>query len=179
MTAPLDELYLTWLYSQVGSVKLRDRRRTYWSLLRLLYRQEFTWHVFNDDNRVADGQELRHRFMREEGLVDVDPVWVGLECSVLEMLIALCDRLVYQAGGDVRTWFWHLMDNLELHQFSDRALSEYPDLEEHVKEVVECLVQRNYRRDGRGGLFPLRRPKTDQRRVEIWYQMHAYLLENY
>lgn len=179
MSGSLDELYLTWLYSRVASVKVRDRRRTYWGLMGLLYRQEFVWSVLNDDNRAGDGHALRREFLRDQGIHNADPAWVELGCSVLEMLVALCDRLTFQAGGDSVTWFWHLMDNLELHQFNDCELQEYPDLEEHVKEVLERLVYRTYRRDGRGGLFPLRVARQDQRRVEIWYQMHAYLLENY
>lgn len=176
MNGTLDDLYLTWLYSQVGSVRDRRRNKTFWSLLRILYGQQFVWFVFNDDNRAADGQQLRSEFIREEGLLDVDPCWLELECSVLEMIIALSRRLSFQAGGEPRTWFWHLIDNLDLHHFNDRDL---PGQEDYVREIVDRLVYRTYQRTGHGGLFPLKRNRQDQRRVEIWYQMHAYLLENY
>ena len=33
--------------------------------------------------------------------------------------------------------------------------------------------------NGTGGLFPLKRPRVNQRRVEVWYQMSEYLMENY
>jgi hypothetical protein len=40
------------------------------------------------------------------------------------------------------------------------------------------LNRRLYTTSGYGGLFPLEEPKEDQRKVEIWYQMMAYLGEN-
>jgi len=49
VSQPLDELYFTWLYSQVGSVRTRNPARTYWSLLRYLYTKEFVWIIPNDD----------------------------------------------------------------------------------------------------------------------------------
>ena len=33
--------------------------------------------------------------------------------------------------------------------------------------------------DGFGGLFPLKHAKKDQRKVEIWYQLQNWLMENY
>jgi hypothetical protein len=33
--------------------------------------------------------------------------------------------------------------------------------------------------NGTGGLFPLKMPKVNQRRVEIWYQMSAFIEENF
>jgi len=39
------------------------------------------------------------------------------------------------------------------------------------------LIWRDYHADGRGGFFPLTNPDTDQTKVEIWYQMNAYVTE--
>ena len=33
--------------------------------------------------------------------------------------------------------------------------------------------------DGSGGLFPLKNPPGDERKVEIMYQMYAYVHENF
>jgi hypothetical protein len=60
MNEPLDEQYLTWLYSQVGAVKLKTQSRTHWDLLRHLYKKEFKWFVANDDNRCEDGSSSTH-----------------------------------------------------------------------------------------------------------------------
>jgi hypothetical protein len=38
-------------------------------------------------------------------------------------------------------------------------------------------VNREYDPDGRGGLFPLDGTHANQREVELWYQMQAYIIE--
>jgi hypothetical protein len=173
MNEPLDDAYLTWLYSQIGSVKLKNRARSYWRLARKLYTIEFVWLVPNDDNRVEDGRDLRFIFLEESGM-DVDTAWMDLGCSFLEMLIGLSRRLSFEAEGEPRDWFWHLMDTLELRECNDRA--NWPD--EHVEEICSRVIFRTYAPDGVGGLFPLQHPQKDQRNVELWYQMSAYLLEH-
>lgn len=176
MSAPLDELYLTWLYEQVGSVKLKNKVRTYWSLLRRLYTTEFVWLIPNDDNRVEDGRDLRYDFLREHGIdvQDVDPLWLSEGCSMLELLIVLSRELSFQAEGEPRDWFWHLIDNLDIH-INDRSYNSAR--EQHIDDVLNRVVYRQYSPDGHGGLFPLRRPESDQRRVELWFQLCAYILE--
>ena len=50
---------------------------------------------------------------------------------------------------------------------------------EKVDYYVDKLLGRDYFRDGFGGLFPLKHAKKDQRKVEIWYQLQNWLMENY
>src|SRR5689334_4311656 len=120
MNEPLDELYFKWLYRQVGSVRLRNPARTYWSLLRLLFTKEFVWIIPNDDNRVEDGRCLRHEFVEELGIENVDYEWMSLGCSFLEMLIALSRWLAFEAEeGEPRDWFWHVMRVLGLDIYRD------------------------------------------------------------
>lgn len=170
---PLDELYLTWLYSQIGSVKLKNLSRTYWSLLRQLYRKEFVWIVPNDDNRVEDGRYLRYEFLEDQRILDPDPEWMALGCSMLELLIGLSRRLSFEAEGKSRDWFWILLENLGLESYNDKTYISH----EEVDALLEQVIWRTYRQNGTGGLFPLKHPKKDQRKVEIWYQLNAYLLE--
>ena len=47
-----------------------------------------------------------------------------------------------------------------------------------MEDAVNRVNGRMFSRDGSGGLFPLRRFDRDQRSVEIWYQMQAWLMEN-
>lgn len=173
MNSELDELYLTWLYSQVASVKLKNPSRTFWSLLKILYNKEFVWIVANDDNRVEDGKDLRYEFIDAERLEDVDLEWINLGCSMLEMLISLSRRLSFETDKRARGWFWHLMDNLGLEIYNDRV--NIP--RDEVEEILNRVIWRTYAPDGSGGLFPLQWPKKDQRDVEIWYQMCSYLIE--
>ena len=172
MTGTLDDLYLTWLYSQVGDVKVRNKSRTYWDLFTQLYLKDFVWLVPNDDNRVQDGIDLRWEYISEAG-IQVDPEWLDRNCSFLEMLIGLSRRLAFEGEGHPPVWFWHLIQNLGLQECTDRP--KYNQSE--VDERLDIVILRLYDPDGRGGLFPLRYPKHDQRSVEIWYQMNEYLLD--
>lgn len=175
MSKTLDERYLTWLYSQIASVTVRNPRRTYWTILRVLYSTEFVWFVPNDDNRAEDGRELRYEFFADEDIRwDSEPEWMSLGCSMLELLVGLSRRLSFEDDRPPRQWFWEMMSNLGLDHFTD-SVKFY---EAEVDTVLSDVIWRTYDQNGRGGLFPLRRPTKDQREVEIWYQLSAYLLEN-
>lgn len=175
MTKPLDERYFTWLYSQVGSVRMKNPSRTYWFLLRQLYKTEFVWLIPNDDNRVEDGRDLRYEFAGDD-IGDVDPTWLGLGCSMLEMMIGVSRRLAFEAEGEPRDWFWQMVENLDLRHHNDvHCTGGY--CEEEISNVVNVVIWRTYLPSGRGGLFPLDYADHDQRDVEIWYQLSAYILE--
>lgn len=175
MTSNLDDLYLPWLYCQVGarSVKESNTSRTHWKLLRQLYSIEFVWLVSNDDNRAEDGRALRYAWADEVN-IDPNPAWLARGCSFLEMLIALSRRLAFEGDGDCHIWFWHLLGNINLANCNDRSNFD----PKQVDEIVDMVIWRLYDRYGRGGLFPLRRPRRDQRKEELWSQMNAYLLAN-
>lgn len=170
---PLDELYFQWLYRQVGKAGTNGSK-THWKLLRQLYSKEFVWVVPNDDNRVADGVQLRWLFVAESQLERVDASWMNMGCSVLEMLLAVSHRLAFEAEGRSVEWFWVLMKNLALDEFTD---SNYDGFIVEVDEILEKFIWRRYHADGRGGIFPLQDAVVDQRDVEIWYQMSMYLHE--
>lgn len=169
----LDDGYLSWLYGQVADVRTRKSSKTYWDLFRQLYSTEFVWLIPNDDNRAADGKELRREWAAEVG-INPDPEWLALECSFLEMLIGLSRRISFETDEEPEYWFWHLLDNLGLHGFNDR--SHYSP--EEVQTRINTVIMRTYDPDGCGGLFPMQRTREDQREVELWYQLSAYLLQN-
>lgn len=173
MSAPLDELYLAWLYRQVASDRLKNPSRTYWTLLRQLFTKEFIWIIPNDDNRVEDGRDLRIEFLEENGLYEVSSEWMELGCSFLEMLIALSRRLAFEADGSSVRWFWTLMENLNLSTYNDRT----PIPLGEVDNILDTVIWRTYSPDGSGNLFPLKNATHNQQNVEIWYQLSAYVLE--
>lgn len=172
---PLDELYLEWLYSHVASARQRNRSKSYWSLARQLFSTEFVWFVPNDDNRAEDGRDLRHEFVDEYQIEVMDQEWMSLGCSMLEMLIALSRRLAFEATGRPSFWFWQLIENIGMTEYTDRVYTEL--IAKDVSEKLERVIWRTYTRRGHGGLFPLDRGRKDQRDEEIWYQLSAYLLE--
>lgn len=175
MNGPIEERYFEWLYSHIGSVRSRNPSKSWWSLAKRLHSTPFRWFVHNDDNRVADGLELRSIFIEQYG-DGGDSGWRYLECSVFEMLIALAQRASFEADDKTPSdWFWEIMHNMNLDVYNDRVYNSLAD--QVIDEALAMLVNRQYREDGFGGLFPLKYPRQDQTRIEIWYQMSAYLLE--
>jgi hypothetical protein len=174
MSPPLDELYFQWLYSQVGSVNVKNQTKTYWELLKQLHKKEFVWVVPNDDNRVEDGRDLRMEFLTDQNIAVEDPYWIGIGCSMLELFVGLSRRLAFEGDGEPSGWFWHMMDNLGLRIYSDARIIST----DRIDEILERVIWRTYEPDGVGGIFPLKHPKQDQREVELWYQLSAYLLED-
>lgn len=174
MNVPLDELYFRWLYDQVGSAENTNPEQSHWDLLRELYKKEFVWIIGNDDNRAEDGRDLRHEFLDQKRIVSHDEYWNRCGCSIFELMIALARRLTFEAGRDTEIWFWMLVENLGLFDYNDCR----PIPTEKIDDILDTLIWRTYKEDGRGGLFPLRDAEEDQRDVEIWYQLQSYLLEH-
>jgi hypothetical protein len=175
MDGTADDRYFEWLYSHIGPVNQKNPRHTFWSLAKQLYSKPFRVVVPRDTNRAEDGVCLRDQFIDLKGREDIYPGWMDLDCSVLEMLIALSDHLAFESYGEVGDWFWKLMENLDISRFTDKLYNQ--NVADEVDEVLERVLTRSYSADGVGGLFPLRYADRDQRRVEIWYQKEAYLLE--
>lgn len=124
-----------------------------------------------DDNRAGDGVYLRYIYSD----ITEDPS----PCTMLEMLIALGNRFDGCVGFNVRDTkdtrknFWIMIKNLGLDIFDD---SHYE--EDDVDRILHIFLTRTYLPNGSGGLFPLRKPKIDQRKIEIWSQLQEYLVEN-
>jgi len=172
---PLDARYLDWLYSQLAPARNRNPAHSYWKLASVIFRIEFLWSVPNDDNRIEDGIDLREEFLSEAG-EQGDEQFYMIGCSVLEMLVALCRRAQFESTHDVYWWFRRILDNLNLGEFVDNQFDE--DVEIIVRDVFHVMIARSYRFDGVGGLFPLKQSDRDQRKLELWYQMSSYILEN-
>ena len=137
-----------------------------------------------DENRASDGKDLRYFFCEETGY-DLDDLnlAVGDSCTVLEMLIAFADLIANKELGNAekgdRTpdWFWRMVKNLGLLDYPGEYLPLELRLE--VTTIIQNWLNRNINYDGSGGLFPLKNPPGDERKVEFLYQMRAYLNENF
>lgn len=172
----LDERYFNWLGRLVGMVSNRQPEQSHILLSEHLFKKAFQDWLPNDDNRARDGIDLRYEFMDETG-TGADREWLEIDCSIFEMLVALARRMSDHTDWTSSQCYWLLITNLELEKYSDDHYnSAFGDA---IDFVLDTLNDRTYERDGRGGLFPLEDAPTDQREVEIWYQMSAYLLENF
>lgn len=171
-----DELYFGWLYEFVADPECSDPSRSYLMLCAQLYKLPFSWSIDMDENRAHDGLELRDEYVKCEG--DVVPIeWYQLDCSIFEMLIALSRRAAFQSSWSPSEWFFKIVENLGLGGLSDDVYKEGHRAK--IRRAAYKAVNRSYRSDGRGGFFPLRDPGRDQREVELWYQLSAYLQENF
>ncbi len=163
----LDDLYFVWLCGLVCSVE-----KSHYKLLKFMFHKEFVWFVPNDDNRIADGKDLRREFLSDTGWKETQH-FEEIGCSMLELLIGLSRRLMFEAEGEPAEWFWLMIKNIGLYGFNDskRFWSE------RVDEVLDRVIWRTYDRNGIGGIFPRTNAETDQREIELWYQMSGYLLD--
>lgn len=102
-------------------------------------------------------------------------------CSFLEFLIGvsiqLQEMLVDGSPVPVNAYLWELMNRLNLLEFTDEAYGD-DSTRLIVDQILNDFMDRAYSRCGEGGLFPLRGHCRDQGKVEVWYQLNAYLLEN-
>lgn len=164
------ERYFGWLTAKVR----RSPAPFYDDLLLYLFNYEFVWIHPGDEARAQDGAALRRRFEVATHWT-LDRSWRFEPCSVLEMMVALCERAEFLTDIPQRDWFWTLIENLELAEL--RQLEE--EHKPYVEEVLYNLNYRLYRDDGRGGMFPLAWPREDQTGIEIWYQLQAYIDEQH
>lgn len=172
----LDERYLTWLHRQLEPDTQRNPARSHWLLCSQLFKTEFVWFIPNDDNRLYDGLDIRTEFVDAEEGGRVPGTWYSEPCSMLEMLVALARRMAFETDEAPDYWFWTIMENLGLRQYVDDVYDDGVSMK--VDEILSTVIEREYLADGTGGLFPLHHPGTDQRQVELWYQMSQYLMEN-
>lgn len=168
-----DEEYFKTLYGLVSPTRDQAPSSSRYILCSILHQTEFIPWIRMDEDRALDGLTLRHTYN------------VGSDepCSMFEMLLALSKRIVYQTEGlvdwEAKDWFWLMLDNLGLFELNDEALTSMsgPLHENQVHQALKRLNDRTYEYNGTGGLFPLAQTEQDQRKVDIWYQMSAYLLE--
>lgn len=184
---PIREDYFLWLYDHIKS-----RKYNYLKLCDFLHNTEFKWSVHNDDNRCQDGVNLRQTYIDQNGLdehhLEVAAL-LDMRCSVFEVLIALAQRmneLMYDLNDQrdqAPRWFHEMLTNLKLDIYVDerapgQRFNEMTEL--HIYDTLVTLMDRTYDSHGHGGLFPLKRtPRKHQAEVELWYQLMAYLDENY
>lgn len=181
--ATLREEYFSWLCGLVS----KDKRWAYHTLCKELHKKEFRWFVPNDDNRCEDGLRLRDRFIEENNIDETHlevRYFLKDKCTVFEVLVALAYRMDDQmhplndSKPRIARWFTEMIRNLRLDGFYDGC--DGPVTEAEIDEILENFMDRTYDEYGNGGLFPLKtRPRNDQTKVEIWYQLMLYLDENY
>lgn len=168
--------YFDWMCRHVqnkSSMAYRD-------LLIKLDSIQFTYIIPLDSNRYEDGIALRYKFGQE---CNIPPGFIATEidirpCSVLEMMIALalrCEEDIMsdsELGDRTGSWFWTMISSLGLEEMKGSWFDPM-----YVESIIDRLLNRQFKPNGRGGLFTLKNPPQDLRTVEFWYQAMWYLSE--
>lgn len=175
----LQNQYFEWLYDLVCNKK-NTGGLSYRKLFAYLHNVDFNYLLPMDGNRECDGIDLRYRFgevyhyhqAMVASLLDINP------CSVLEMMCALalrCEESIMsnpEQNYGIELWFWIMIKNLGLESMDDINYEQ-----NYVEDVIYRFLNREYDRNGNGGLFVIHNPQMDMRRTEIWNQMCWFLDE--
>ena len=167
--------YFEWLCHRVNvDINL------YGIAMRILFDTEYFAKIPLDENRIADAYILRAAFCYESNFIE--DILNEYPINVLEVLVELavrCDEdIMYDPdiGDRAYKWFWIMIENMGLDIMNGELFNKnYTNFIEKVNK----FLNRTYRFNGEGGPFPLHNPVKNQQKTEIWYQMNAYLLENY
>lgn len=170
----LDDYY-DWLLEQADI--FLPEHRNYERLLRELHRTTFTWIIPMDENRDMDAVELRKEFLFDCGYHRYE-LW-NTPRSVLEVLLAFSRRIEIEITGepgndDISRWFWVMLGNLGLMKFSDDRF-----VKEEVDKILGIWLDRKFKKNGSGSIFSVKKSGVNMTDVEMWYQMHYYLNENW
>lgn len=177
----MDELwddYFLFLISEYGLNNRKGRSRS--KLLEMLHNIPFRYIIERDENRAADGQELRNHYLIPDEYEEYSEEFMNRDCSVFEMLIALAVRMDDEYVGDPSNplpeeMFWEMIRNLDLYDIININFDNVK-----IINIVNRWLDRDFTKKGRGSIFPIYGSDfEDQREIEIWDQMNAYIYENY
>lgn len=164
--------YLAWLKTAVHA---EEYPKDAW-VIDLLFEMPYHWSIELDENLAYWGLKLREIFAEWSTDHTVFGYLDGM-CSVLEMLVALANRLEQEImhdpdlGDRGYIWFWTMINKLRLDDA--RTVDE-------AINIVQNLLNRTYNPNGDGSVcgLLLRHP-TDLRTVDFWYQMSFWAEENF
>jgi len=167
----LQEAYFNWLY-----LKVQDRHELI-TVCQLMHQVVFIAVIQRDENRIAVAAGLRNEFARFSGslgpaeLADL----MEPECSVFEVLIGLADQADGMIPLTLAVWFRIFIENLGLDTYTDDHIDGHAYFS--IEKIINRFNNRQYRPNGRGNIFPFKRSNPDQREIELWYQMGAYITQ--
>ena len=179
----IDDPYFNWLCSIIGACP-NYNGVSYYMLCHTLHDINYSRNT-NDKNynRAFDGLMLRSRFIKMTQNDNYGSASNRGPCTVFELLVALSEQMdfIISERNDtsyVPNCFFLLIKNLGIIKYNDEYFDQHNG-EFYVSDAANRLVMDICDYDGKGGLFPLRHPKSSQHDKDIWYQMHAWILENY
>ena len=172
-----DKLYFNFLVDKVAT---RSEAIMYSDLLHFLSVHSFIVSLPMDGNRAADGLELRTEFAQSyKSGIHYHSILNGIdqvECSILEMLVALSVRIERDIMNDdfigdrTGLWFWAAIDSVGIKWPNE----EFDKFE--ADEKIDICMERGYDYEGHGSFFTVHNPPRDMRTTDIWYQANWWLM---
>lgn len=171
--------YFDWLCIKIG-INPNNPNRNYSKMVTMLHGINYIPMMAMDENRANAGIQLRVDFMNRHGLYGSSTN--RGPCTLLEFLIALASSMNFLMGNDdnphhTEWYFWRMIRNLGIRKFTDDYWESFNG-ELYVEDAADRIINRQFGRNGEGGLFPLKGDYGDQRRTEVWQQMQYWLGEN-
>ena len=159
------ERYFRWLLKFIGNGFCR--KNSYFELLKYLFNTNYYWSIPMDENRAADGIDLRHRFVVECGEnQEASYVYLSGPATVLEVLVALSIKIECIARGSIdlsksSQWFWGMIKSLSIFDCYDGNFDE---------EKVAYFLEGWMDPESEISIFP-------EKNGEIWSQAMRFLSE--
>ena len=167
-------------------------------LARIFYETDFRWPegIEDDENRAKSAKDLREQYaiyllcgdnalgiITKEQWHDIDLLKksiIGPAC-VFEVLVCLAieldSMLNMEAESQVKIYFTKMMENAGFDVKDDEDWDENSEkTEKYWNKILEKVLDRSYKKDGKGGLFPLKNcsEEQDQRKKSLWSQMNDW-----
>lgn len=123
---------------------------SYRKLIRALFDTVYILgHPF-DENRVEDAQEFRRDAIGVLPWLSDEPTYLQENTTLLEVMIALCERLVWQTDEEVmpNEIFQVMIDNADLNYLANSDLEE-------LEQELHAIMTNDFPEDGMGSFFPI------------------------
>ena len=187
--------YFIFLCERVGLndgvqyISQENASSTFFNLASTLHSIPFHGGVPNDVNRIGDGRQLRSWFAKVGSNFKDYSVLDKPSTSVLEVLVALAERIdveIMRSSEEdprIEEWFWVMMNNLHITKEDFNDAKWCLELKNFVEYRIRLMLERQYKADGDGALFPLNVKdilgNQNLSDVEIWYQMQFWFKKHY
>lgn len=166
--------YYKWLVAKLDDGK--HNLAKFQLLLQNLYLTRFYAVNSSDRNRAIDGTILRRKYEEETGENGAEAAaHLDGDCSMLEMMVALAERIEsdylsdFRKGNQVGSWFWEMLNALGLSGMDNENFKD----EDFEETMVRFLTKEGNGRLGRPPvpLFPNDRPGLHLEKLPLWDQM--------
>lgn len=174
----LEKLYFNWL---VNAVVTKEEREQYSMVLMRLFEYEFISYSEYDDNLKENCLLLRDEYCNFSKTAEkLCEIYGDLDFypTILEVMVYLASRIETTImsnsdyGDRTSLWFWMMMESLGLIKYDNLHYDE-----SKISQKLENFVERQYEKDGYGGLFTVENRRTDARQTDIWTQAMDFVTD--